>query len=47
MLVAIGEGDEVICDDGGERSRADLHAELIARIEQFLQDAGFATPAAG
>lgn len=47
MLIAIGEGDEMICEDGGERSRADLHAELIERIEQFLRDAGFATPPAG
>ena len=47
MLIAIGEGDEMICEDGGERSRADLHAELVERIGQFLREAGFATPAAG
>jgi predicted dienelactone hydrolase len=47
MLTAMGEGDEIICADGGDRPRADLHAELLERIEQFLHDAGFPPPAAG
>ena len=44
MLIAIGQGDEMICEDGGNRSRAMLHAELITMIEQFLRDAGFPPP---
>ena len=40
-LIAIGEGDEMICDDGGDRPRSELHAELIETITGFLRDAGF------
>jgi predicted dienelactone hydrolase len=46
-LKAAGEGDEMICDDGGGRDRATLHAELVGLIKRFLEEAGFATAAAG
>jgi len=35
MLAREGESDP-ICDDGGDRSRADIHAELLARVAQAL-----------
>jgi predicted dienelactone hydrolase len=46
-LIAVGEGDEMICKDGGGRDRAALHAELLGLIKRFLEDAGFGTTAAG
>ena len=41
------EGDEIICQDGGGRDRASIHAALLALIEAFLREAGIAQDKAG
>jgi predicted dienelactone hydrolase len=44
ILAAAGEGDEVICSDGGGRDRRTLHAHFVDLIKTFLSNAGFKTP---
>ena len=41
LLAKAGEGDEIICADGGGRDRATLHEEIVGLIEEFLAKAGF------
>ena len=43
LLAAAGEGDEIICRDGGGRDRKTLHAALTDLIKTFLIGAGFGT----
>lgn len=41
LLAAAGEGDEIICEDGGGRGREALHAEIGGLISDFLRNEGF------
>ena len=41
-------GDEIVCQDGGTRSRADIHRQLAQDISTFLNQAlGFQPPHGG
>lgn len=41
LLAAAGEGDEIICENGGGRDREALHAEISYLIRDFLRKADF------
>ncbi len=41
LLAAAGEGEDIICQDGGGRDRAVLRVEIADQVKIFLDEAGF------